>query len=223
MKHKYLILDFGKVLVVPTTGDWDLTPKFLELIDMKLIDEAELRNAIKRNCHMFMEKIVNLEEEYDMFTRFYDNVLRDINYPNYDIELAKEIAYDRTYKDDKYVLCDDVINDLTELKKKYTLILLTDNWPCVIEYMKRHNMYDFFDKIYVSSVYKEEKLQGKFFDFPIKDYNIKPNEALFIDDNEKILDVAVQKGLDVLQMDRYKANIGSKYQVINDLKSKYIY
>ena len=36
------------------------------------------------------------------------------------------------------------------------------------------------------------------FDYPIKDYNIKKGEALFIDDLESNLDAAVEKGFDVL-------------------------
>ena len=35
---KYIILDFGKVLAYPTTGNWHITPKFIELIDLKKID-----------------------------------------------------------------------------------------------------------------------------------------------------------------------------------------
>lgn len=48
MKYKYIILDFGKVLAGPTTGDWFITPKFEKVIDMSLIDrdvlKIELRN-----------------------------------------------------------------------------------------------------------------------------------------------------------------------------------
>lgn len=36
---KYLILDFGKVLAYPTTGNWSITPKFIELVDLKKIDK----------------------------------------------------------------------------------------------------------------------------------------------------------------------------------------
>ena len=38
MNYKYIILDFGKVLAGPTTGEWFITPKFIELVDMSLID-----------------------------------------------------------------------------------------------------------------------------------------------------------------------------------------
>ena len=38
MDYKYVILDFGNVLVTPTTGNWDITPKFLELIDINILN-----------------------------------------------------------------------------------------------------------------------------------------------------------------------------------------
>ena len=42
------------------------------------------------------------DEEYDMFIRFYDSILSNINYPNYNKKIAEEIAYDRTYNNTKY-------------------------------------------------------------------------------------------------------------------------
>ena len=41
--------------------------------------------------------------------------------------------------------------------------------------------------------------------------------ALFIDDNEFNLDIALEKGLDVMLMDREKKVKDSKYQIINNL------
>ncbi len=45
---KYIILDFGKVLAYPTTGNWDLTPRLLELIDIKKLDIEKLKQNIKQ-------------------------------------------------------------------------------------------------------------------------------------------------------------------------------
>ena len=217
MKYKYLILDFGNVLVTPTTGDWDMTPKFLELLDINKIDQDIYKEARKKYSHILSEHITTLDEEYNMFLRFYDSILTEIKYPKYNKKIAEKIAYDRTYKNDKYQICNNVFDELTILKDKYRLLLLTDNWPCVIPYLKDYNLYDFFEKIYVSSVYGVEKKDKVFFDYPIKDFNIKPNEALFIDDNELNLDIAKEKGFDVLLMDRSKKIDKSKYKIINDL------
>ena len=79
-----------------------------------------------------------------------------------------------------------------------------------------YNLDKYFTKMYISSVYGYLKEEGVFFDYPIKEYNIKPQEALFIDDTEHILDVAITKGLDVKIMKRDKIN-KSKYQIITGL------
>lgn len=97
------------------------------------------------------------------------------------------------------------------------MILLSDNWPSVIEYMKEKDIYNYFEKVYVSSIYGQQKKDGMFFDNPIKDFDIKPSEAIFIDDNEKLLDIAITKGLDVKLMDRENKIENSKYEIINNL------
>lgn len=32
MNYKYIVLDWGRVIASPTTGDRDITPRFLEFI-----------------------------------------------------------------------------------------------------------------------------------------------------------------------------------------------
>ena len=78
-------------------------------------------------------------------------------------------------------------------------------------------LYNYFDNIYISSIYGVEKKDKVFFDYPIKDLNIKPGEALFIDDNEINLDMAKEKGFDVMLMDRGNKIKESKYKIINNL------
>lgn len=217
MNVKYIILDFGKVIAAPATGNWDMTPKFLELIDINKLDVDKMQKVRKKHGHILSEKVVSLEEEYDMFLRFYDGILKESNYQNYSKKLASDIAYDRTYRFDKYKLYDNIKEELTKLKEKYTLIMLSDNWPCVIPYMKEYEIYDLFDKIYISSIYGVEKKDKVFFDYPIKDFNIQSGEAIFIDDNESLLDIAKEKGLDVRLMDRENKISNSKYKKINTL------
>lgn len=217
MNYKYIILDFGNVLAESSTGHWDITPKFLELIDISKLDMAKLKEIRDKYKNILSERIVTLEEEYDMFKRFYDGILSDIDYPNHK-QISEQIAYDRTYNFNKYKLFDNIYEELNNLKEKYKLILLTDNWVSVIPYLKEYKLYDYFEKIYVSSIYGIEKNNKMFFDYPIKDFDIKNGEALFIDDNELNLDNAKEKGLDVLLMDRKNKINNSKYRIINNLK-----
>lgn len=216
MDYKYLILDFGKVIAAPSTGHWDVTPKFLELIDINLIDRNEFEKIRRVYGDILSEKVITLDEEYEMFYKFYYSILREFNIPE---GIIQKIAYDRTYNYDKYRLYTGVKEELEFLKSKYKLLMLTDNWPCVTDYLKMNNILDFFDSVYISSVYGVEKKDGVFFDYPINDYNINPGEALFIDDCEANLDIARTKDLSVNLMDREKVVRKSKYNIIHNLRN----
>lgn len=219
MKYKYIVLDFGKVIVGPLNKDWNFTPKFVELIDVSKIDKDKYEKYRQEIEPILFKKVLTLEEEYNMFYEFYEYILSRLDIPNYSTDMVKEIAYDRTYNNDKYYLFPQIYEELENLKSKYTLLMLSDNWPCGIEYLKKHNLDKYFDGIYISSVYGYLKKERVFFDYLIKDYDIKPGEALFIDDVEENLDVGKDKGFDCLLMDRYKTVKSSKYKIINDLNN----
>lgn len=213
---KYLILDFGKVLAYPTTGYWFITPMLLEIINENNINIEELLNAMKEYNFILSQKVVTIEEEYNMFYEFYKNIFERINF-NISKEDLEKIAYDITYNDEKYKIYEKVKEELEILSKKYKLLLLSDNWPCGARIMKNADIDKYFEKIYISSIYGVEKKDKVFFDYPIDDYTIKKGEAIFIDDNESLLDIALEKGLDVRHMDREKEITSSKYKIINSL------
>ena len=216
MNYKYIALDFGKVVAAPTTWSWDITPKFLELIDINKINIDIFKELRKQYGSILSEMVTTLDEEYNMFIRFYEPILKEFGYSR---DIAEKIAYDRTYNFDKYTLYENIHNELKKLKEKYKLILLTDNWPCVIDYLKEYNLYDFFDNIYISSMYGVEKKDKILFDYPINELNLKQGEALFIDDNESNLDIAKEKNFDVMLMDRENKINDSKHKIINNLNN----
>lgn len=215
---KYIIFDFGGVLVYPTTGNWHITPRFLELIDMdKLNKEKAIANVKKYqnliDCSLLIR---NKEEEYNAMKNFYDKVLSD-SYEDYKKEISEEIAKDRVYNFDKYKLYDDVIDELKRLSRDYKLILLSDNWPSVFDYLKHFKLDQYFDKIFISSIYGTKKEDGTFFDVMLHDYDITESNAVFIDDHKENLEVAKTKGISVLLIDRNNKKIESNYIVINSL------
>ena len=213
MEYKYIVLDFGKVIAGPTTGHWDITPKFKELIsDINIDDFNELR---KKYCYLLNEPMTTLEQEYDMFFRFYYSILSELGY--YSKDIINKIAYDRTYGNDKYTLYKNIHDELSKLKGKYRLIMLTDNWPCVINFLKDFNLDQYFEKVYISSFYGMEKNNLAFFEYPIKDFDIKEGDALFIDDNEDNLDNGLIMGFDCLLMDREEKVEKSKHRIIHNL------
>lgn len=213
--YKYAVLDFGKVLAFPTTGEWFITPLFHKLIDMNKVNKEEILASIAKHNDIISRPAKTLEEEYQIFYDLYGLIFKDINYEvSYDI--IHSLAHNFTYESDKYGFYDNIEEELEYLASKYKLILLSDNWPCAIPIMESMGLDKYFEKMYISSIYNSKKEEGIFFDYPIKDFNIKEGEAVFVDDNESLLDVAVTKGLDVRLMDRDN-KVQSKYTKINSL------
>ena len=157
--YKYVILDMGNVLVGPPTGEWLITSTFLKYVDKDKINIEEYKSVKKEIQYIIDRKAETLSEEYDIFMEFYTKLISgmglDINE-----EQIKDIVDDFVFNknDDKYYLFDDVVKELDRLSNKYTLILLSDNWPCAFEYLKEKKLYDYFEKVYISSVYGVSQL-----------------------------------------------------------------
>ena len=215
MDYKYIILDFGNVLFYPKTGNWFATEKLLDLIDTKKFSWEEFNMAVRKYRNILARRAITLEDEYQLFSQFYQNVFREINYQVSD-DILRELSLDFTYNFEKYAIYPDVLENLVKLARKYKLILLSDNWPCGEYIMRHYQLAEYFQKMYISSYYECLKKEGTFFDYPINEFQIKLGEALFIDDNEENLDVAVTKGMDVIIMMRDQLD-KSKYEIIQDL------
>lgn len=218
-KTKYLILDFGLVLGKPKTGNWFITPNFYEIIGKNKIDLKRLNVLFNKYNENISKKIITKEEEYKAFKEFYLNILNELKIVKNEEETAEKLAEDFVYNEDKYIMYDDVYEFLEKQSQKYILILLSDNWPCVYAILKNWGIDKFFTKIYISSEYPALKKDGLLFDYAMNEFKIKKEEAIFIDDNPELLEVADKKKLIPVLMDR--ANLHkdySKYKRIQNLE-----
>lgn len=212
---KYIILDYGKVLADTVTENWFITPNFYNILKTDKIDMDKFSNALIKADSFIASKMTNEEEELKAFSEVYYCIINELGYKSR--ELANKIAFDFVYNDKKHKLYNDVKSNLERLSKKYTLIMLSDNWPCVYRLMKNWDIDRYFSKIYVSSVYNSQKRNGVFFDYPIKDFNIKEGEAVFIDDNVELLKIAQEKGLQSILMDRENKIRECGFKIIRSL------
>ena len=214
---KYLILDFGNVIAGSPTLHWFITPNFFKYVDKDKFDVVKFNKAIKDNSKLISTKMITDEEQYQVFKKVYNNIFKEIQYDGNIEEISKKVAYDFTYNDDLFFLFDDAKENLKRLSDKYKLILVSDNWPCVFRIMKKWGIDKYFEKVYVSSVYEAKKEEGILFDYPIKEFNIKDNEAIFVDDHENLVDVAFNKGMIPVVMDRFEEYDRCKYKKIESL------
>ena len=218
-KTKYLILDFGLVLGKPKTGNWFITPNFYEIIGKNKIDLKRLNVLFNKYNENISKKIITKEEEYKAFKEFYLNILNELKIVKNEEETAEKLAEDFVYNEDKYIMYDDVYEFLEKQSQKYILILLSDNWPCMYAILKNWGIDKFFTKIYISSEYPALKKDGLLFDYAMNEFKIKKDEAIFVDDNPELLEVADKKKLIPVLMDRTNLHKDySKYKRIQNLE-----
>ena len=230
MKAKYLILDFGKVLAYPVTGDWFIIPSFYKYVNKDKLNEGRLKKCMIEIGDMLGKKLKDEKEEFELFKEFYKKSLINSGYTYEDItknvdknidDISRKCAYDFVFNNDKYRLYDDVVESLERFSKEYTLICLSDNWPSGERYMKDMKIYDLFERVYISSDYGYTKYEKIFFDHPIEDFKIKKDEAIFVDDSIELMDIAKEKGLIPVLMDRENSIKTCAYKKVSLLKDIY--
>lgn len=217
MNIKNIIFDIGGVLANPKSGHWFITPNFYNIIDINLIDEEKSNNSLKKHLYLQTQKPKTELEEHEMFSKYYSHVLKEINYPNANKDIANKIADDCVYNDDKFIFYDDAKSILKRLSKKYDLYIISNGWPSSFRVLKNRGLDIYFKDIFISSMYTTSKEENLFDVFLNQCKNVNPKESLFIDDRRHILDKAKKYGFNLLLMDRKKTYTESQFKIINNM------
>lgn len=97
---------------------------------------------------------------------------------------------------------------LSELKKKYRMLLLSNTNPLHIEVSAAgefakagKTIQDFFDKCYFSYEMGMAKPDKEIFEAVLSDAGVKPEECLFLDDGPKNIDMADKLGIQTYLVD----------------------
>lgn len=152
-----------------------------------------------------------------MFSNYYCNVLKDINYPNASLDIANKLADDCVYNDDKFIFFDDVYSILEELSKKYNLYIISNGWPSSFRVLKNKGIDKYFKGIIISSMYTTVKEENLFDIFINKYKEVTPSESLYIDDRNHILQKSKEYGFNLLLMDRYKKYEKTQFEIVNNM------
>ncbi|MCB2354230.1 HAD-IA family hydrolase [Clostridium estertheticum] len=219
---KAIIFDSGRTLNVPTTGHWFITPNFYNIIgnsqfnySYKQLDDAMEKASVHINKILLVE---NEEQEFFMFKEFYKIVLDEINYPKVNNEIIELLARDNVYNDEKFLFFDDVESSLKKLKEKCLLGVVSDTWPSLERVFINKKLRQYFSTFIMSSIHGSCKAEKILFKIAIEELDIKPQEALFVDDSEQNLDAGKEFGMTPILIDRYdRKNLQSKYPIIRSL------
>ncbi len=214
-----LFFDIGSTLHHPLTGNWFITPNFFNILGK--IDLDIVLDAIRNSFYLLDERAINTEgEEFDMFCKFYLNVLKKMNYPNITTEIVQALAYDNVYNDDKIIFYPEVKQKLQDLSLRYNLYIISDAWPSTYRILKNNNLLQLFKKVYISSELGFKKSDKILFDIVLQDIDTN-SENYFIDDRIDLIDISKEYGFIPILIDRENNQKTTHIKItnLNDLEN----
>ena len=231
---KAVLFDSGRVLNGPVTGHWFITPGFWKYVNKTAFDsiaKAKVASAFaEADKYIVAQKnMTTKEEEYQHFIRFYEIFSSQLPELKLTADAIENIARDLVFNPKKYVFYDDALSVIPELKKKYKLAIVSDAWPSLLDVYEENNMISYFESIVISSFIGTSKPDSKMYNTALQELNIKPEEAIFVDDSLKNCMGALAVGINTVLLCRNKQSyitekvksIGKGYKVINNLNQLY--
>lgn len=197
---KGIFFDIGYVLCQMNTGDWRATNKFYKYVPedyMRQLPAETIRLAYEKS-----EDVLNsypyvrtLEEEYQMHKEAYEQMIRVL--PDVDVSESQicEIARDRTYNMDNYLIYEDVKEVLSALREKYKIGIISDTWPSADDVLKRAGVFSDIDSFTYSCYLGVTKPDGKMYEHALKGIALAGKETVFIDDSVRNLEGAEAYGI----------------------------
>ncbi|WP_312092157.1 HAD-IA family hydrolase [Niallia sp.] len=217
-----IFFDLGWTIFRPSTGDWKITEKALEFINLDILHSIpkDRRNTafIKANECLKTEIYKKEAEEFVRYSNYYKIIAKQLPELKLSEKQAEIIAYDRVYNNSNYVFYDDAKKTIECLKEKYKIGLISDTDPSIVRVLKNEGFYDYFDNMTFNFEIGENKPSSGIFENALKVMNLPANETLFIDDYEKNLDSASYMGIQsILILSKPNSQKSSKYPSINKL------
>lgn len=197
---KAILFDSGRVLNRPRTGHWFMPPNFFkyvdknkfETLDINLIEEAFYKGHEYFHNHPL---ILTEIEELEHFIEFYNILATELPDLEISADYILEIAKDTVYNDDKFEFFEDVFEVIPKLNQQYKLGVVSDTWPSLDRVFRNAGLRDYFSSFVMSSVIGVLKPHELMFSTALSELNIKPEEAIFIDDNILNVKAAIKLGM----------------------------
>jgi putative hydrolase of the HAD superfamily len=223
-KIKAILFDSGRVLNGPRTGNWFLAPKFFDYVNRDVFEsypDELINSAFQKGMDYLMSKnlIVSEEEELEHFCQLYRLFLFELPGIGISENEIRKIAEDTVLNDEKFYFYEDVIEVIPRLRQKYVLGVVSDTWPSLDRVFKNIGLREYFSTFVMSSVLGVTKPHELMYMTALQELGLRPEEALFIDDNVGNLEGAESLGIQTLLMLRGDnvdlSNI--KHEYITDL------
>ena len=201
---KALILDCGGVMVQPREGDWMLPPGYQQYLGADFIERhGEAFRAAKAQAFDFLpdaRKIATDQEEYALLRSYYDIVLNRELGLALDEEAIAAIARLQAYGDERYIFFDDVAPYMDRWKERFQLGMLSDAPPSLGRIMQVKGYLQKLHGYVLSCELGVLKPDPAMYQAILDRLNVRPQEAVFVDDLPKNLLGAQALGIHCVQM-----------------------
>lgn len=181
---KTIIFDLGGVIV----GSFG--KELVEYASGKLgIEQEELRTLMnKHEPDLQTGKITHVE--------FWKKVLKDKNLPESSEEILASLWLD-PYKEHAHIN-QEMINLADKLRSKYIVGVISNAQEPHNSYNQKRGLFEHFSPLVLSSEVGLRKPEKEIFELYLEKTKCKPQEAVFIDDEEKLLINARQLGIHII-------------------------
>lgn len=204
---KGIFFDLGGTLLYPPSGSFmfsNLAKQFfseerLSALPQEQIKAAKGRAAEERAVERSTPILV-IEEEYQIFLRYYTVLSAELGLGLSEAEL-KAVAEDKVYnKDDNYRLFDDTVETLETLHGKYRLGIISDTWPSIVPLLEHFDILKYFDCTTFSFELGTLKPDPRMFQDALSKMGLPAEQTVFIDDNPKNCEGSAQLGIVPIQI-----------------------
>lgn len=222
---KAILFDSGRVLNHPRTGHWFIPPNFYNYVNKTLFEllPCETKEMAFQKAMEYLESknfIMDETAELEYFNHFYRILAEELPTIELGEHEIRKIAQDTVFNDEKFFFYEDVFEVIPLLSQKYVLGVVSDTWPSLDRVFRNMGLRKYFSTFVMSSILGVVKPHELMFHTALAELDIKPEEALFIDDSIRNLDGAKSLGLQTILMLRDDAisEHPTGYACINNLK-----
>ncbi len=204
---KGIFLDLGGTLLYPPSGSFMFSdfakryfsPEKLAALPPEKVKAAKDR-AAKERAVEHSRPVLSIEEEYQIFLRYYRVLAGELGLKLTDAEL-KAVADDKVNnKDDNYRLFDDTVETLKALRGKYRLGIISDTWPSIIPLLEHFDILQYFHCTTFSYELGTLKPDPLMFQDALSKMGLPAEQTVFVDDNPKNCEGAAQLGIFPVQI-----------------------
>lgn len=164
--------------------------------------------------HLLKDFAKNLSDKCGKDKNEIEKIFREAEYPyetgqinpevfweNFKMALGVDLSKEEIQKIflNSYSINEAMLELAKKLRKRYKLILLTNNYEDLFDFIKKeYQLENYFDHLFSSSDLKDKKPNKEIYKFVLDKLKINPEEAIFIDDKEKNIIGARQVGLETI-------------------------